>query len=393
MTPNTDAHTQLVGALNAVLNKKLEAIVDENRHLVGKGRLTDLHLDQYETIARKLGFPETADSIGNLIKAFGAAYIECLRNEQLIRVQERSYPERNLEDYLCLPGKLELIEAGLKMVDRQYETRAGILDIFAKDGKDKEVVIELKMGRYDNQKVITQIQKYINDKTDARLVFVAPYISSTVFWAFKKEADSGRIRFCRVEKAGSEYNIAYEDGSRIPSPKRICGKANAGKKEGRVIYDAFRIRKPRSCVLRRISGPEAQETLPASKDMAAAKALPAAPATHGAGLFGGEEIAPGTFHHVEGIGDVSKLPLYERVLLETMPREAFDRLRSAKIRTTDKAKKMLDELLLPEGMKAALGNCEILLEMHRQGLLHKLDKDMPLRSNIFEKYCGRKGYA
>ncbi len=237
---------QLAGTLKAVMKKKLEQVVEDNILLAGKGKLTDLNLVQYEKIAREQGFTEVAEDLSDLVSMFGSSFIEHLRAEEQFKKQERNYPERRLEDYLtATPERLNLIEKGLKLVDRQYETKSGILDIFAKDASEKDVVIELKMGKYDNQKVITQIEKYLNDKPDARLIFVAPYISSTVFYKFKPLVEKGQITFYKVAEKGQDYTITPEDGNAIPHPKKIEFKGKQ-KQKGTVVYEIFNTKKTKS---------------------------------------------------------------------------------------------------------------------------------------------------
>jgi len=65
--------------------------------------------------------------------------------------------EKTLEDFLEF--NLDLLENGLKFVDRQYPTSTGPLDILAKDRRGRWVVVELKRGRAAD-KVIGQLLRY-----------------------------------------------------------------------------------------------------------------------------------------------------------------------------------------------------------------------------------------
>ncbi|MFO8013987.1 MAG: endonuclease NucS [Phycisphaerae bacterium] len=65
--------------------------------------------------------------------------------------------EKTLEDFLEF--NLELLEAGLTFVGRQYPTSTGPLDILAKDRRGRWVVVELKRQRAAD-KVIGQLLRY-----------------------------------------------------------------------------------------------------------------------------------------------------------------------------------------------------------------------------------------
>jgi len=65
--------------------------------------------------------------------------------------------EKTLEDFLEF--NLDLLEGGLKFVDRQYPTSTGPLDILAKDSRGRWVVVELKRGRAADR-VIGQLLRY-----------------------------------------------------------------------------------------------------------------------------------------------------------------------------------------------------------------------------------------
>ncbi len=239
MTP----HEQLAGTLKAIMKKRLEQVVQDNILLVGKGKLTDLNLVQYEKLAREHGFTDVADDLSDLVSMLGSAFVEHLRYKELIINQERNYPERDLEDYL-VAGRLDLIEKGIKFVDRQYECKSGILDIFAKDAADKDLVIELKMGKYNAKNVIKQIERYLSEHVDARLFFVAPEISGTVYHEFKELVAKGKVTFYKVAENGQDYIITHEDGSTITKSRKFKNGTKP-KQTGQPVYDVFSIKKPR----------------------------------------------------------------------------------------------------------------------------------------------------
>lgn len=65
--------------------------------------------------------------------------------------------EKTLEDFLEF--NLDLLERGLKCVERQYPTATGPLDILARDSRGRWVVVELKRGRAADS-VIGQLLRY-----------------------------------------------------------------------------------------------------------------------------------------------------------------------------------------------------------------------------------------
>lgn len=66
--------------------------------------------------------------------------------------------ERTLEDFLEF--NLDLLEAGLELVGRQYPTPTGPLDILAQDSRRRWVVIELKRGRASDR-TVGQLLRYM----------------------------------------------------------------------------------------------------------------------------------------------------------------------------------------------------------------------------------------
>jgi len=67
--------------------------------------------------------------------------------------------ERDLENYLA--SNLEMLEKGLKLVDRQVEVTTGRVDLLAEDSEGNLVVIELKAGKASDSS-LTQLLAYIS---------------------------------------------------------------------------------------------------------------------------------------------------------------------------------------------------------------------------------------
>ena len=73
-------------------------------------------------------------------------------------IHEKMY-EENLESLLV--ERLEEIEPGLTLVDRQYVTPVGRLDLLCRDRKGNFVVVELKRFRASNESIIDQVTRYM----------------------------------------------------------------------------------------------------------------------------------------------------------------------------------------------------------------------------------------
>jgi hypothetical protein len=112
------------------------------------GSLVDA-LDYYETIsdvdrargafeeAKRRRLPEGKWTIDSYLKA---------------RIQEKI-----LEDVLA--SNLSLLEPGMTLVERQYQTLIGRIDLLARDTHGRLVVVELKKGKASD-KVFGQLQRY-----------------------------------------------------------------------------------------------------------------------------------------------------------------------------------------------------------------------------------------
>jgi hypothetical protein len=80
-----------------------------------------------------------------------------------LREKETDYKEARIKEKMLenfLEFKLDELEKGLIIVQRQYPTLVGPIDILAKDGGGNYVVIELKKGR-SSDRVFGQITRYI----------------------------------------------------------------------------------------------------------------------------------------------------------------------------------------------------------------------------------------
>lgn len=77
----------------------------------------------------------------------------------------------------------EIVEEGLKVIERERETPAGFIDVFARDGDDNYVVIEVK--RNPDYNTVLQLQRYVDEiedefKGEIRGILVAPKMTEKV---------------------------------------------------------------------------------------------------------------------------------------------------------------------------------------------------------------------
>jgi Endonuclease NucS len=77
---------------------------------------------------------------------------------QPTRAEKRPLDEKNLENFIV--QQLEMIEPGLRLVERQLSTPAGRLDLLCRDAQGSYVVVELKRTQGSDQ-VVGQISRYI----------------------------------------------------------------------------------------------------------------------------------------------------------------------------------------------------------------------------------------
>ncbi len=91
-----------------------------------------------------------------------------------------------------------IVEEGLKVVERERETPAGFIDVFARDEEDNYVVIEVK--RNPDYNTVLQLQRYVDEIEDEfagkiRGILVAPKMTEKVL-DYLEERD---LEFVEVE--------------------------------------------------------------------------------------------------------------------------------------------------------------------------------------------------
>lgn len=135
-----------------------------------------------------------------------------LRRGMTTRQFERAvFLEKDLEDYLV--DHLDAIEEGLELVQRQFGTAAGTIDILARSAAGELVVIELKKVRASD-KVFGQVCRYMGcimmhhaaDGQDTRGYIVGSDIDQKLRYAASVVPD-GRVNLRKFERDDDDGTI------------------------------------------------------------------------------------------------------------------------------------------------------------------------------------------
>lgn len=119
-------------------------------------------------------FSECAEFSGYLLQTSGDKNKGLGTKMSLVQI-----PEEKLEDYLS--NNIEILEPGLKFIERQKTIGKWKVDIFASDASGSDVLIELKsklLNRDEIDKLCGQVSRYyhrLKSKTrDLRMFIVVP---------------------------------------------------------------------------------------------------------------------------------------------------------------------------------------------------------------------------
>lgn len=109
--------------------------------------------------------------------------IDLLTVDQMIDKSELKIEGHEIDIHEAIEDKPEIIEENLKIIEREKETPAGFIDVFARDKKDEYVVIEVKRNADYNS--VLQLQRYVEEieeefKGNIRGVLVAPKMTDKV---------------------------------------------------------------------------------------------------------------------------------------------------------------------------------------------------------------------
>lgn len=109
--------------------------------------------------------------------------ISLITVDQLVDKSELKIAGHEVDIHESIEEDPEMIEEGLKVVERERETPAGFIDVFARDESDDYVVIEVK--RNPDYNTVLQLQRYVDEIEDEfngniRGILVAPKMTDKV---------------------------------------------------------------------------------------------------------------------------------------------------------------------------------------------------------------------
>jgi RecB family endonuclease NucS len=109
--------------------------------------------------------------------------ISLITVDQLVDKSDLKIAGHEVDIHESIEEDPEMIEEGLKVVERERETPAGFIDVFARDKTDNYVVIEVK--RNPDYNTVLQLQRYVDEiedefNGDIRGILVAPKMTDKV---------------------------------------------------------------------------------------------------------------------------------------------------------------------------------------------------------------------
>lgn len=109
--------------------------------------------------------------------------ISLITVDQLVDKSELKIAGHEVDIHESIDDDPEMVEEGLKVVERERETPAGFIDVFARDESDDYVVIEVK--RNPDYNTVLQLQRYVDEiedefNGDIRGILVAPKMTDKV---------------------------------------------------------------------------------------------------------------------------------------------------------------------------------------------------------------------
>jgi RecB family endonuclease NucS len=124
--------------------------------------------------------------------------IDLLTVDQLVDESDLKIRGHEVDIHESIEDNPDLVEEGLKVVERERETPAGFIDVFARDTEDNYVVIEVK--RNPDYNTVLQLQRYVGEieeefSGNIRGILVAPKMTDKVL-DYLQERD---LEFVEVE--------------------------------------------------------------------------------------------------------------------------------------------------------------------------------------------------
>jgi len=124
--------------------------------------------------------------------------IDFLMVDKLVDKSDLKIRGHEVDIHESIEEEPELVEEDLKVVEREKETPAGFIDVFARDSEDDWVVIEVK--RNPDYNTVLQLQRYVEEiekeySGNIRGILVAPKMTDKVL-DYLKERD---LEFVNVD--------------------------------------------------------------------------------------------------------------------------------------------------------------------------------------------------
>jgi hypothetical protein len=204
--------------VRGVVRKKLEELVLQA--MSNPGHVSPNIFEAIQ-IARENNYNDIVEGFDEVLREVGEIQVrrtlEKGKNRQIRR------EEKDMQTYFIANEgeKLGIIEQGLQYQGHEVVTKAGRLDISAKDRSENPVTIELKARDYDSKSVFFQLMKYFNETDEGRLIFVAPEVKPDLFFALREHQKNGRIQFFEVEKNRKDYSVRKVTAKDFSQPKKI----------------------------------------------------------------------------------------------------------------------------------------------------------------------------
>jgi RecB family endonuclease NucS len=103
--------------------------------------------------------------------------------DKLVDKSELKIAGHEVDIHEAIEEEPEIVEQGLKVIEREKETPAGFIDVFARDQKGRYVVIEVK--RNPDYNTVLQLQRYVDEikdefRGDVRGILVAPKMTDKI---------------------------------------------------------------------------------------------------------------------------------------------------------------------------------------------------------------------
>lgn len=124
--------------------------------------------------------------------------IDLMTVSQLVDKSELKISGHEVDIHESIEDRPEIVEENLRFIERERETPAGFIDVFARDEDDNYVVIEVK--RNPDYNTILQLQRYVEEideefKGNIRGILVAPKMTDKIL-SYLKERD---LEFVEVD--------------------------------------------------------------------------------------------------------------------------------------------------------------------------------------------------